>query len=101
MPAQATDETLSIAEAARALGIRQSDYVRRIVKTGALPADFVDGRWRIPVEAVEEYDRQRQERREAAEARREARAAEVTWTLPEDDPLKLALERLRAEEDGS
>lgn len=100
MPSQATDGNLSVAEAARTLGIRTLRYVREACQTGALRADFVDGRWSIPVEAVEEYDRHRRERREAAAARREARPdARIAWRPPRaDDELELALARLREEE---
>jgi hypothetical protein len=60
------------------LSITTEDYVRRACRTGAIRAERVDGRWLIPVDAVEEYL-----------ARREARQGRSTATVrtPVDDLL--------------
>jgi excisionase family DNA binding protein len=50
--------SLSVGEAARKLGVTVDAIYRRLY-SGRLAASKVDGKWRIPAQAVEERLRQR------------------------------------------
>jgi hypothetical protein len=67
---------VTVTEAARALNIDTEDFVYRLLRTGALKASKVHGRWDVDPASVEER-RRRIERKRSSKSHRETEAAEA------------------------
>ena len=75
----ATHSTLTVTETLRALSVSTRDYVYRLIESGRLTGEKVDGAWRIDRSSVEAYLERR--------AEREARRAKVAPSRASVDDL--------------
>jgi hypothetical protein len=70
---------MTISEATRALGFASENYTRRIIKSGALRADLVNGRYDVDEASVDEYRQRTQLKRSARAFERPTMGAKPSW----------------------